>query len=732
MDSLLDGDLSDDKAPTGKTLERYRMCYDVFIKWHESNAMAGFDEDVLLAYFNDVAKTNKFSTLMSMYSMLKRTLSKRHSIDIGSYSRLMDAIKEHSVGYERAKPKVFTVEEINRFMVEAPDEHYLAMKAIMVFGVAGGFRCEELQNVKIDHVKDCGTEIIVTAPRNRRTVPEMFLISGEFAKVVQKYMQRRPVKVTTDRFFLQYSQGGCENQVIGRNRFGIVPKEIAKFLKLDDYKAYTGHSFQPTNFFKRNRRWEEAKVVEAKLQRFQSCKNAPQTTKQISAVTKPDPLKRRAAATKAGALIRLTASDHSSTYMENVIIKSEFGETTAPADDIFYEFTAVHPPKTETNYEPIVPMLPATTALMKRRSKYYLGLQPNQFLQLMQLVGERKLISDVKLLLTLRKLRLNEEFDVLADAFDLERATAERYYQESKHAVIDLVDGLATAKTSATSNNFTAFVEPIIKIETSESMYVPDPIAVEAFNDSDSEPNADDQDDFEINLPEISTDEDRGFLSHDIRRRTAECTVCHKLFVPRLLNSHMDNVHFNLANLNRTICGLCWQEFETERLLKSHQKDAHGGGSCACDICGKTFASKRYISAHILTRHAQVKTYLCDTCGEGFPVPYLLLDHNKRKHNEPGHPCHMCEMKFMTGLSLRDHIVARHTNERPYKCQVRGCGKTFSWPSSYKSHRRVHLGDDKFECSICLKRFSFKGNLRNHIKTIHNQIVDNQCLSKCN
>lgn len=601
----------------------------------------------------------------------------------------------------------------------------------MVFGVAGGCRCEELQNVKIDHVKDCGTEIIVTAPRNRKTVPEMFLISGKFAKIIQKYMQRRPAKVTTDRFFLQYSQGECENQVIGRNRLGIVPKEIAKFLKLDNYKAYTGHSFQAANFFKRNRRWKEARVVEAKLQRFQ--KSTALTAKQSPGVIKPDSVKRRAVAAKNCSFIQPVVYDENSGNVENLVIKYEFEGTAAPNNGRLYGLTAVDPPKSKADYELIVPMLPATMALMKRRSKYYLGLQPNQFSQLMQFNAERKLISNVKLLLTLRKLRLNEEFDVLADAFDVEKTAAEQYYQESKHAVIDLVDGLATAITPAITNHLTSFVEPIIKIEASDSLYVPDPIAVEPFDDSTSEPNIDDQDEFKVNLLEISTDEDRGFLSHDIRRRTAECTVCHKLFVPRLLNSHMDNVHFNLANLNRTICGLCWQEFETEGLLKLHQKAVHGGGSCSCDICGKIFASKRYISAHILTRHAQVKTYLCDTCGEGFPVPYLLLDHNKRKHNEPEHACHLCEMKFVTGQSLRDHIVARHTNERPYKCQVKGCGKTFSWPSSFKSHRRVHLGNDKFECSICLKRFSFKGNLRNHIKTIHNQIVDNQCLaSKCN
>lgn len=129
MDPLLDEDLSEEIAPTDRTTDRYRMCYDTFMKWHESNEMTAFDEDVLLAYFSVVSETYKSSTLKSMYSMLKKTLFTHHNVDMGSYKRLLDAInKEYSVGYKRAKAIIFSSEEINRFMTEAPDEHYLAMK----------------------------------------------------------------------------------------------------------------------------------------------------------------------------------------------------------------------------------------------------------------------------------------------------------------------------------------------------------------------------------------------------------------------------------------------------------------------------------------------------------------------------------------------------------------------------------------------------------------------------
>lgn len=574
-----------------------------------------------------------------------------------------------------------------------------------MFGVAGGCKGEDLTNVKIDHVTDYGTEVIVNIPETKtKKTPKVFVISGEFAKIVQKYMQLRPQKLTTDRFFLQYQQGECQCQVLGKNKIAIVPKEIAKFLKLDDYKSYTGHSFRPTVLLNsgietiKHRRWESIKMAKKKTDAFiQSI-----ASNQLATSTK----------TNTNVDNRLAVSKRQKAVSAGASFDSYYGIMSEP----------------QVSVEPIMPMLPSTTSLMKRKSKYYMGLQPDRFAHLLQLAGQRKQLSDVKFMLTLRKLRLNEEFEVLGDAFDLDKATAEQYYHESKHIVIDIVDLEST--TPHSSNNFEVVAEPVIKIEVCDTPFVPDPIAVEPSSDYESttEMNAaDDPDEFEIDWPAV-TDDDRGFLSDDIRKRTAECSVCHKFYAPRRLNSHMESVHFKQTNLNRTICGLCWKECDSVTLLKTHQKDAHGGGSYGCDVCGRIFSSKRYISAHILDKHAQLKTFLCHTCGEGFPVPFLLNEHVKRKHEQRSHDCHVCDRKFVTAMALKDHICAIHTNQRPYRCEVEGCGKTFNWPSCFKSHKRVHA-EDKYECSVCLSRFSFKANLRNHLKTIHNQIVDNGCLS---
>lgn len=111
-----------------KTHSRYNSFYDTFIKWQESNGISLFDEDVLLAYFNESSEKHVSSTLWSRYSMLKSTLLRNNNVDISNYSRLLAFLKEKQIGFERKKSKVLSAEEIYRFLVEAPDEHYLMMK----------------------------------------------------------------------------------------------------------------------------------------------------------------------------------------------------------------------------------------------------------------------------------------------------------------------------------------------------------------------------------------------------------------------------------------------------------------------------------------------------------------------------------------------------------------------------------------------------------------------------
>lgn len=120
-----------------KTDYRYQKTYETFIKWKEANGISSFDEDVLLTYFDENSKTLKCSSLWSMYSMLKKTLGRYNNVDISTNKRLLAFLKEKSIGYDRKKCKVFTAEEISRFLQTAPDDDYLAMKVSQIICASG-------------------------------------------------------------------------------------------------------------------------------------------------------------------------------------------------------------------------------------------------------------------------------------------------------------------------------------------------------------------------------------------------------------------------------------------------------------------------------------------------------------------------------------------------------------------------------------------------------------------
>lgn len=60
--------------------------------------------------------------------MLKSTIRLNHDIDIGNYSKLTAYLKRQSDGYQPTKASVLTEEEMKRFITQASDKEWLAVK----------------------------------------------------------------------------------------------------------------------------------------------------------------------------------------------------------------------------------------------------------------------------------------------------------------------------------------------------------------------------------------------------------------------------------------------------------------------------------------------------------------------------------------------------------------------------------------------------------------------------
>lgn len=77
-------------------------------------------EQVLLAYFENLSKKYKSSSLWAYYSMIMKK-----NLDISKYIQLIAFLKRKSDGYKPKKSKVLTRDDVTKFLHEADDEYLL-------------------------------------------------------------------------------------------------------------------------------------------------------------------------------------------------------------------------------------------------------------------------------------------------------------------------------------------------------------------------------------------------------------------------------------------------------------------------------------------------------------------------------------------------------------------------------------------------------------------------------
>lgn len=242
-------------------------------------------------------------------------------------------------------------------------------------------------------------------------------------------------------------------------------------------------------------------------------------------------------------------------------------------------------------------------------------------------------------------------------------------------------------------------------------------ITTDDFSTSDDDTITSD-DSFDPESSETESDEDSDC-------KTAErqyCCHC-KQFV-KFLDSHVERVHLNFSkNVNRTICGLCLETFPRNVNLRNHQITVHNGNAYACNLCDCMTRTYHAIQRHIVRTHSDERTFLCQHCAQSYKFSWELKRHVHKSHTgvtrERSHACHLCDKKFFTSQMLKTHINSVHLNLRPFSCSFDDCGKTFKKKTNLNYHRQVHTKENLFACIICHKKFTFKGNLKAHLKNIH-------------
>ncbi|CZS91072.1 related to krueppel protein [Rhynchosporium agropyri] len=81
------------------------------------------------------------------------------------------------------------------------------------------------------------------------------------------------------------------------------------------------------------------------------------------------------------------------------------------------------------------------------------------------------------------------------------------------------------------------------------------------------------------------------------------------------------------------------------------------------------------------------------------PAPASMMGQFSSKvssSTQKKHKCKVCDKRFTRPSSLQTHMYS-HTGEKPFCCEVEGCGRHFSVVSNLRRHRKVHKGEARSE-----------------------------------
>ena len=140
-----------------------------------------------------------------------------------------------------------------------------------------------------------------------------------------------------------------------------------------------------------------------------------------------------------------------------------------------------------------------------------------------------------------------------------------------------------------------------------------------------------------------------------------------------------------------------------------------------CSVCGVRKGSMQLLNDHHKRCHGP---QMCGIYGCVFELATSLNRH-MYTHEETWYKCEKCEFKCYFESELLTHNIV-HRQTPTYKCMVANCDRWFKRKWELTNHVRTH-DDDVLKCDSCNFTTKLKKQLKEHIKTKHDEDLPYEC-----
>lgn len=219
-----------------------------------------------------------------------------------------------------------------------------------------------------------------------------------------------------------------------------------------------------------------------------------------------------------------------------------------------------------------------------------------------------------------------------------------------------------------------------------------------------------------------------------IKKALVKCPNCSKkIYRKECLEAHMacilgQFIPFTRAAARTYCCYLCRKTSGCRQTLQSHMKWMHIAQKqikCPFPKCAKRFHEQKCLKQHYANKHTRSRRHWCRLCDSTFVSTNMLQQHMNRMH--PRHikkwvscPISMCREKFSWKGDLKQHLTNKHSERLTPYCYL--CKNTFATKQSLRRHMDVmHIGPKRLMCpyTMCSNTFGQKHYLKKHISALH-------------